>query len=87
MIESPLIQELLEQRGKQVGNQVRIQDILRVLTLRFGDLPAGFAEAVGVIPDDSALAELLDFAVVSPDLESFSHRLYAGRCSTRWTGP
>ena len=71
MIESPLIQELLEQRSKQVQNQ----NILRILTLRFGALPEGLAAGVKAIQDDSTLAELMDFAVVSPDLEAFRQRL------------
>jgi hypothetical protein len=67
MIESPLIQELMAQRGHK--------DIVRVLAARFGSVPPEIEAAVRAIQDESRLDALLDGAALCPDLEAFRQRL------------
>jgi len=71
MIESPLIQELLEQRSKQVRNE----DLLLILTERFGAIPESVASAVKAIQNDAELPALIRFAAICPDLDAFLRRL------------
>jgi len=71
MIESPLIQELLEQRSKQVRNEA----VLLILTERFGPVSERVASAVKSIQNDASLAALIRFAAICLDLGTFLRRL------------
>lgn len=67
MIESPVIQELVAEK---------MQDqILRVLTARFGSVPQEIVSALRRVPEESRLEELTDWAAVCPDLAAFRARL------------
>ena len=67
MIESPLIQELMAKNTAQTKHE----DILQVLSRRFGPVPEKVAAAVRTIFDNSKLRELLDEAASCTDLEAF----------------
>lgn len=67
MIESPLIQELLDQRTKQVG----VRNLLKFLTARFGDLPEDLVQTVNAIQDARKLDLLIECAGKCVDLDSF----------------
>lgn len=67
MIESPLIQELLEEKV-----QACIETILKD---RFGAVPVELANALKTVHDEAALDSLLKWAVRCPDLEAFRGRL------------
>lgn len=71
MIESPLIQELLEQRTKQT----RCADLLRFLSGRFGSIPEPLVNALKAIADEQLLEQLIDASAVCPDLKAFQDRL------------
>ena len=75
MIESPLIQELLEQRSKQVRNEAGQHHIVRVLAARFGSVPDDLIQTLHAIRDDQKFDVLIDCAVLCPDLEAFRQRL------------
>jgi hypothetical protein len=71
MIESPLIQELLEQRSKQVRNEA----VLLILTERFGPVSERVASAVKSIQNNTELEALIRFAAVCSDVDAFLQRL------------
>jgi hypothetical protein len=71
LLESPLIQELLEEKLREVRQAV----LLRVLQARFGPVPQDLADRVRAIQDVEFLWSLLDPAVVSPDLDTFRAKL------------
>ena len=66
-IESPLIQELMAERGHKY--------IMRVLEERFGGVPQDILTALGAIQEDERLDQLHRWAVRCPDLEAFRQRL------------
>ena len=63
MIESPLIQELTDERAQRA--------VLTVLDTRFGFVPDEVADRVGSVSGDEELEALLKDAVKCPNLESF----------------
>jgi hypothetical protein len=67
MIESPLIQEIL--------NEQQQANILRVLRARFGQAADAVLAAVQQRTNPEQLDQLLDFAVLCPSLEAFQERL------------
>jgi hypothetical protein len=69
MIESPLIQEIVAER--------RQKDILRVLAIRFGPVPAGLAAELGEILNESVLDAIVDLAVSSTDIGQFETAMRA----------
>jgi hypothetical protein len=71
MIESPSIQEIIDQTMQKMAHRY----ILRVLEARFGQLPAEVSEEVNAVSEEDQLQDLLDFAVLCPDLASFRARL------------
>ena len=71
MIESPLLQELLEQRTKQT----RCADLVRFLSACFGSLPETLVASLKSVDSDQVFDSLVDAAAVCPDLMSFQQRL------------
>src|SRR5262249_13634636 len=67
MIESPLIQELIA--------EVRQQFLVRVLTVRFGTVPAEVCSALQTVTEDADLDELIGLAACCPNLDAFPARL------------
>ncbi len=68
-LESPLIKELLKKRQRGY--------ILRVLTLRFGELPADLASLVDKIKGKRRLDNLFEYSIICPNLEAFRTRLFS----------
>ncbi|MBL8794831.1 MAG: hypothetical protein JNM56_13060 [Planctomycetia bacterium] len=75
MIESPLIEELLEQVRIEAGRHC----ILRVLAARFGSVPDDLIQMLNAIRDDQKFDVLINCAALCPDLEVSRQRLQAGR--------
>ena len=75
MIESPVLQELKAEWAGEAARDARHQDVLSVLTARFGREPEGLSELVKAVDDLEGLADLLRFAVICPDLDAFRVRL------------
>jgi predicted transposase YdaD len=71
MIESPLIQELVEE-AQRVR---RAQDIAKVLTVRFGASSDNLRAGLTQIKDDTKLGRLLDHAAACSSLQEFEARL------------
>lgn len=75
MIESPLIQELFDERLREVVTEnIRAtvqQNILAVLEARFGEVPGDVAEPIRSIVDEGRLNALVRSAASCPDLEAF----------------
>jgi len=71
MFESPLIQELLADREAEA----RREDILMILTTRFGPPAEDVRAALQTIEDNSQLGELVKSAASCPDLGAFRQRL------------
>ena len=71
MIESPLIQELMQEVVAERGHKY----IVGVLEERFGSVPQDIITALGTIQEDERLGQLLRWAVRCPDLEAFRQRL------------
>ena len=71
MIESPVLQEVLRESNVKTTQNL----LIRVLTRRFGQLPADLIAALTTIADEARLNTLMDVAVDCPDLESFRQHL------------
>ena len=71
MIESPLIQELMDKKAAET----RRQDILRFLETRFGRVPQELAMALQAIEDERTLGELVELAARCRALNAFQRRL------------
>ena len=71
MIESPLIQELMDKKAAET----RRQDILRVLQTRFGHVPHELGTALQAIEDERTLGELVELAARCRTLNAFRKRL------------
>jgi len=71
MIESPVLQEFLQEAGVERGRKY----ILRFLAARFGPVPQEIASALQRIEVESQLEELIDCAATCPDLDAFRTRL------------
>ena len=67
MIESPLIQELIV--------EVRQQFLVRILTIRFGTVPAEVCSALQAVTEDADLDELIGLAACCANLDAFRARL------------
>ena len=67
MIESPLIQELMASRMHKA--------ILRVLTDKFGKVPAEVEQNLRAIVDEDRLDQLNSWAAQCPDLAAFAAHL------------
>ncbi|OAI42273.1 hypothetical protein AYO40_00065 [Planctomycetaceae bacterium SCGC AG-212-D15] len=79
MIDSPLIRELTskaKEEGIQAGIvKARKQDVIRVLSARFGPLPAAISARIEKVPAGVDLEELIDWAARCTDLNAFRTRL------------
>jgi hypothetical protein len=73
VIESPLIQELMEEREREVYHKAT----LAILQTRFGTIPADLSDRVRAIQDVSVLQSLHLAAAVSPDPDAFRAKLPA----------
>ena len=71
MIESPLLQELMDQARRET----RHADILRVLEARFGLVPPDVSAHLRAITDEQKLEDLTTRAALCPDVESFRAQL------------
>lgn len=71
MIESPLIQELVQEARVEKGRA----DIETILKDRFEAVPADLTNVLKTIQDEARLDELMKWAVRCPDLEAFRVRL------------
>jgi hypothetical protein len=71
MIESPLIQELFDERDVQT----RREAILDFLTGRFGTVDAETKNALQALTDPQRVKELVKWAGQCPDLNAFRQRL------------
>jgi hypothetical protein len=69
MIDSPIIQELVAEG--------RHKDILKVLAVRFGSVPAALAGEVKEILDETVLDAVVELAVSSPGLSHFETAMRA----------
>ena len=67
MIESPLIQELMAQKGHKY--------VLASLRARFETVPPELKVALQTIVDEDKLEELAGWAAICPDLAAFQARL------------
>jgi hypothetical protein len=77
MIESPLIQEIIDQTVQKTMHKVILGD----LETRFGPVPAGVSEEVRKVREEERLHDLQKFAMLCPDLASFQARLMDGAAS------
>ena len=75
MIESPLIQELIDETREQTRRETRCQDLLTFLRGRFDDLPSDLQAAIEKIKDLAILEQLIQESGKCPDLESFRDAL------------
>jgi hypothetical protein len=71
MIESPLIQELMQ----ELLAEQRHKDIVNILTDRFGPVPDDIVTALHPHQELERLSELVRLAAHCPDLETFRRRL------------
>jgi hypothetical protein len=71
MIESPLIQELLEEWEVQI----RRENILDFLTARFGAVDDETKKALEALTDPQRLRGLIAWTAQCPDLKAFRQRL------------
>jgi hypothetical protein len=69
LVRSLLIREIVGER--------RHRDILKVLAIRFGPVPAELEAEVKAILDESVLDAVVALAAASPDLEHFGAELRA----------
>ena len=75
MIESPILQELKAEWSREATQRTRHQDLIAILTARFGPEASGLSEAIDALNDDALLEGLVRFAAVCPDLDAFRARL------------
>jgi hypothetical protein len=73
ILESPLIQELWEEKERDILHRM----ILQILEKRFGAVPEALAAQVRAVQALERLNELPSHAAVCPDLEAFRARLPA----------
>ena len=87
MIESPLIQELLEDREviqaspahRQMLAEDRQQAILRILRARFQTVPDDLTSALQAVSRPEDLNALIEWGALCPSLEAFRTRLPAAK--------
>jgi hypothetical protein len=71
MIESPLIQELIDQAKQQLAHKF----LLKTLETRFGAIPSEITAKVRAIVDEQKLDNLYGHALTCSDFESFRTHL------------
>jgi hypothetical protein len=69
MIESPLIQEIIAEN--------RQADIVRILKVRFREVPSEVLTPLRGITKAAKLDDLVDYALACPDLNAFRARLHS----------
>ena len=79
MIESPVLQELKAEWTREAALQTRRRVIVDILVARFGLQAEDLATRLETNADDGNLKELIKYAAVCPDLESFQRGLVASR--------
>jgi hypothetical protein len=77
MIESPLIEEIVNRAKSEGRHEAMYENIVQVLEARFGSVPQEISIVLRTILDDSQLADLLKWAALCPNLEAFRARLSA----------
>ncbi len=75
MLESPLIQELVDKQLHHVVVENRREDILDFLESRFGEVPADLAEQIRSLADERRLRDLVRKAGSCADLDAFRKEL------------
>ena len=73
MIESPLIQEIVD----KTRAEEKRKDAIMCLVERFGSVPPGIIASLESIDDYARLEELLKWSFRCPDLKSFRERVPA----------
>jgi hypothetical protein len=74
ILESPLIQELVDLKLRELKDQYR-QVILKIQERRFGTVPPDVAARLQAVQDASRLQDLIVQAAMCPDLEAFRAQL------------
>ena len=77
MIESPFIQDLIEELGPGIEAKATRRSILAFLEARFATVLPEIPPLLDKVTDEARLGELTRFAALCPDLESFRRRLEA----------
>jgi hypothetical protein len=75
MIESPLIQELVDEAVVEAVLSQKQKDILQILKVRFGDVPAEVSAKVETKQALDELDPLFDASATAPSLDAFKERL------------
>jgi hypothetical protein len=75
MIESPVIQELVEEVEQKASQKAGQEAILLVLESRFGSVPQEVADAVRRVVDETSLRSLIQLAAGCSDIEGFRRGL------------
>lgn len=75
MIESPLIQEIVEKASAKAAVEAKQEDIETGLRARFGSLPRKVTKAIRKVDDKRKLSELVALAAQCPDLKTFEAML------------
>jgi len=75
VIESPLIQEPMDQTRREARCETLHTAILEVLEGRFRAVPSDLAALLRAVTDETKLRDLLRHSIVCPNLESFRAQL------------
>ena len=75
MIESPLLQEIVERTRQEATMESLHKAIVRILRTRFGGIPEEVMTAVNKVADPQTVDQLFKFAVISLDHNSFQQRM------------
>jgi hypothetical protein len=73
--DSPLIQELLAEILAETVAETRRRTLLRLVSARFGLVPAEIVSALQPIREEAKFDDLVDWAARCPNLEAFRARL------------
>jgi hypothetical protein len=71
MIESPVIQELVEEVEQKAMQKGKHDDILLILESRFGSVPQEVGDGVRRVVDETSLRSLIQLAARCTDIEGF----------------
>ena len=77
MLESPLLNELIDEKVAEGVAEGRQQDVLEVLEARFGLVPLDVVQRVKAVTNAGQLSQLIKQAARCPDLEAFRQALGA----------